>query len=155
MSSDTYINCRVDGGNSQTLTIKDIFDLFDNGSSIGVLSMVGKKEIDYASVNKVWKSGKKMTYVLKTRDSQIRLTKEHLVYIPKDKTYKSVMDITSEDSILVLKGKKLIIQKLMSDPEKYKVEEVYDIEVPDTENFIGNNVVSHNSRWFRYLYKSS
>lgn len=153
MSSDTFINCKINSKN-EILTIREIFDLFKSGKSISVMSLVNNKKVDYIPVGKVWSSGRKTTYILTTNDAQIRLTKEHLVYIPKENQYRPVMDITSEDSIYVFNGKKLVVQKLLLDPEKYKTEDVYDIEVPKTENFVGNNIVSHNSRWFRYLYKN-
>jgi hypothetical protein len=153
MASDTFINCKVNEGSRQNLTIEEIFNLFEMNNNIRVLSLKKNGKLDYISVGKVWKSGRKKTYVLKTNNAQIRLSKEHLVYIPRENNYKPVMDLTVNDSIYILKGKKMIEQKLLSIPEEYKVEDVFDIEVPETENFIGNNVVSHNSRWFRYLYK--
>jgi intein/homing endonuclease len=59
----------------------------------------------YASVGNVWKSGRKKTYVLKTNDAKIRLTAEHLVYIPQKNSYKPVMELTPKDNIYILKGK--------------------------------------------------
>ena len=152
LASDTIIKCLVNSAKKE-LTIKDMFCLFEAGNDIRVLSLIDDNEIDYSPISKIWESGQKLTCILKTKDAQIRLTKEHLVYLPEEKCYKPVMDITKQDKIYVLKDKKLVKQKLLSDPKEYKVEEVYDIEVPKTENFIGNNVVSHNSRFFRYMYK--
>lgn len=153
MSSDTCIKCKVDNKKAQNITIKDIFNIFEKGKDIKVLSLNNDK-MDYISVGKVWQSGIKKTYIIKAKDAQIRLTKEHMVYLPETKEYKPVMNLVAGDSIYVLKGKKLKAQKILFNPEPYNNEEVYDIEVPETENFIGNNIVSHNSRFFRYMYKT-
>ena len=153
MSSDTSISCKINNGDEQQLTILEIFKLFEDDNKISVLSLLDNWTLNYSNVEKVWFSGKKKTYILKTKSAQIRLTEEHLVYIPNDDKYKPVMELTSNDSIFVLVNNKLEEQNLLSKPEYYNEEEVYDIEVPETENFIGNNIVSHNSRWFRYLYK--
>jgi hypothetical protein len=153
LSSSTYISCKINNGDEEGLTIKEIFNLFSQGEDIKVLSLRDNNQLDYVSVSNVWDSGNKLTYVLKTEDAEIRLTEEHLVYMPRENKYKPVMNITEVDYIYILKGNKLVEQKLITNPEEYKIEEVYDIEVPETENFIGNNIVSHNSRWFRYLFK--
>jgi hypothetical protein len=74
--------------------------------------------------------------------------------MPNEGVYKPTELLNKGDEILVYKNGELVKEKLLSKPKAYKVEEVYDMEVPGTENFVGNNILSHNSRWFRYLYKS-
>ena len=153
MSSDTCINAKINNID-KNITIKELYKMYTNGDYIRVLSMLNGVP-EFVDINKIWESGIKQTYILKTKSSEIRLTKEHLVFMPDINSYKTVMDITKKDNILVLNDGKLEIQKLLDDPIKYKEEEVFDIEVPLTENFIGNNIVSHNSRFFRYMFKSN
>jgi len=154
MSSDTYINCKVDG-KEKGLSIENLFELFERDMLIEVLSMTGDDQINYSFVSKIWKSGKKLTYIIKTEENKIRLSEEHLVYMPDEEIYKPVKEIKKDDNILVLQDHSLVKEKLISNPELYEIEDVYDIEVPETENFIGNNIISHNSRWFRYLFKTN
>jgi len=152
LSEDTCIKYKI-GDEEFEKTVKEMFGAFEKGMSIEVLSMVDGGRIGYSGVKKIWKSGRKQTYVVRTKDASIRLTKEHLVYIPDEDDYRSVMSMVKSDRILVLKNNRLVKQELIEDPILYGKESVYDLEVPETGNFIGNNVVSHNSRWFRYLYK--
>lgn len=155
LAFDTLIDCKIDNDVKQFLTIKDLFSLFDNGKEISVLSNVGKNKVDYVSVGNIWNSGNKLTYFVRTKDTEIRATEEHLIYVVNKKKFVPVKEMSVEDYVLVLKNGKLIKQKLIADPEENCIEEVYDMEIPETENFIGNNIKLHNSRWFRYLYKTN
>ena len=153
MSRDTYINCEINN-RKQRLTIEEIFFIFESGEKIIRVQSILNNEVVYVNVGKVWKSGQKQTYIIDSGSEKIRLTNEHLVYIPHDNIYKPVQDLRIGDKIMTLSNDNLVVKELISNPKEYIIEEVYDIEVPLTENFIGNNIVSHNSRWFRYLYKS-
>jgi hypothetical protein len=151
-AATTYVSYKV-GKKEGSATIKDLFRLFEDGKKIRVLSD-DNGNLKYSLVKKIWQSGKKLTYNVNTIDANIRLTKEHLVYMPNEGVYKPTELLNKGDEILVYKNGELVKEKLLSKPKAYKVEEVYDMEVPGTENFVGNNILSHNSRWFRYLYKS-
>jgi len=153
MSSDTYIKCMIEKVIVET-TIEYLFDEFERGKEIKVLSMGENKEIVYSFVGKIWKSGQKLTYIVETEDYKIRLSEEHLVYLPSKNKYAATINLVSGDSVLVIKDNVLVAQKLITPPYPYEIEDVFDIEIPSVKNFIGNNIVSHNSRWFRYLYKS-
>jgi hypothetical protein len=152
MSSDTFIKCEI-RGERQLVTIKELYTISLN-KTINVESMKDG-EISFEVVEKVWKSGEKETYIVKTEYEEIRLTDEHLVYMPEKLGYINVGSMKKGDVIFVNRNGNLIKEKIISDPILYGIEEVYDIEVPSTENFIGNNIVSHNSRWFRYLFKTN
>ena len=152
MGSDTRIRFIIDG-KEDYLTIKEAYNLSLH-KKIRVESMDNDR-ILFEEVGKIWKSGNKDTYWVRTNHESIRLTLEHLVYLPTYKSFVNVGSLRKNDVVLVNRGGKLIESKLISDPVFYANEEVYDIEVPATENFVGNNIISHNSRWFRYLYKSS
>jgi len=152
MSSDTFINCRIEGKECG-LTIAELYGIFEKGESVEVLSMNSDLKIQQASVSKIWKSGKKLTYIVKAGEFQIRLSEDHLVYLPQNETYKPVSDLVGTERILVLEDDSLVEKQLDGKPYPYKTEQVFDIEVPSTENFVGNNIVSHNSRFFRYLFK--
>jgi len=151
MSSDTCIKCNIDGSIFES-TIYDLYKMFNNRKNIKVLSYKDGFET-FSQVSKIWKSGSKKTYIVKTANSEIRLSKDHLVYLPVQDKYKAVKFLKENDIILVNNSNGFMKEKLLFKPMAHKIEDVYDIEVPETENFIGNNVVSHNSRWFRYLYK--
>jgi hypothetical protein len=150
MSSDTYIRCMVNG-KVETLTIKSAYEIVSL-QSIQVESFKNGC-LSFENVSKIWMSGNKDTYLVKTNNESIRLTSEHLVYLPEKEKFINVGSMKKDDVLLVNKNGNLIQEKMVADPIFYSNEEVYDIEVPSTENFVGNNIVSHNSRWFRYLYK--
>jgi hypothetical protein len=151
MSADTYIKSRVNG-NEVELKIKDLFGLYERGEKIEVLSYFDD-ELNYFPINKIWYSGKKKTYSLIHGSGSIRLSEEHLVYDPVNKLYFPVKEYNNQ-SVLILQDNEMKISDLIEPPREYKLEDVYDIEVPISENFIGNNIVTHNSRWFRYMFKS-
>ena len=150
MSPDTSIKFLIDGVEN-ILTIKEAYAI-SLSKEILVQSMIGK-EIGFERVGKIWNSGVKETYIVETDMEAIRLTADHLVYMPNEKIFKPVSEIKKGDAVLSVRNNKLVISNILLDPVSYGQEEVYDIEVPSTENFIGNSIVSHNSRWFRYLYK--
>jgi len=151
MSFDTLIKCEVNG-DYQCKTVESLFDDFNSGKDIKVMAYNGG--LVMAEVSKIWDSGDKLTYILSTKHAYIRLTEEHLVYDAINNIYKPVKDFKRDDTILVNIDDSVIEEKLLSDPVEYEIERVYDIEVPSVNNFIGNGIVSHNSRFFRYLYKS-
>lgn len=150
MSSDTYIKCKVNNIEREE-TVKDLYSLFKNGNSIETLSMF-ENELSYFPVSRIWESGTKKTYKLNYSTGSIRLSEEHLVYNPSSNSYIPVKDMSGKD-IMVYNEGYLRTEILLNKPEEYGLENVFDIEVPIAQNFIGNNLISHNSRWFRYLYK--
>jgi hypothetical protein len=152
LSHSTKINYIIENC-VKNATISELFNIFSMGTNIKVESRNGE-DISFEDVEKIWKSGNKETYVVKTDEEEIRLTEEHLVYLPEQEKFINVGSIKKGDIVLVNRNGILLKEKLISDPLFYGIEAVYDIEVPSTENFIGNGIVSHNSRWFRYMYKS-
>ena len=150
MSSDTYIKSKVNNIEKE-LMIKDLFVSYKRGDKIEVLSMF-ENDLSYFPIRKIWKSGKKETYELKYKNGSIRLSKDHLVFNPDSQSYYPVSEI-AEKNVMIFSDGKLQVSELLSKPTLYGLEEVYDVEVPIAENFLGNNLITHNSRWFRYLFK--
>ena len=152
MSADTYIKAIVDDVEHYT-TIKNLYDYFVEGKNILVLSYADDKFI-YSKVGKIWESGKKLTYVVSDGINKLRLSEEHVVFTV-NRGYVCVRDLTSYDYLLVNVDGVPEPRKLIEDPVAHELEPVFDIEVPIVENFVGNNIVSHNSRFFRYLFKTN
>jgi intein/homing endonuclease len=151
-AASTYVDfiCEKTSG---TATIKDLYIMFESGKKLKVKSM-SNNVVSFEDVKKIWYSGEKLTYKVCSENHCLRLTEEHLVYMPEEGIYRPVKDLLKGNLIYVLNQNKFDKHALISDPIQYETEEVYDIEIPTTKNFIGNNIVSHNSRFFRYLYKS-
>jgi hypothetical protein len=151
VSSGTYINCRIEGEPLER-TVKDLYYHYEHGDFVEVLSMF-EDSLSYFPVSKIWESGRKTTYQLKHQEGTIRLSEDHLVYSPDDDSYLPVKMMHGK-RVMILSNDELKIVDLLEPISVYGEEEVFDLEVPIAENFIGNNTVTHNSRWFRYLYKS-
>jgi hypothetical protein len=151
LSSTTYVNYIVDESRHVD-TIENIFKLYESGKEIFVLSMINDR-IAYSKVSKIWDSGIKQTYILKTKHNEIAASDEHLVYLPREKTYKPLRVITKDDYVFEMIDDQLVESPLLKNPIANKEERVFDIEVPESQNVIANNTVVHNSRWFRYMYK--
>jgi glucosamine--fructose-6-phosphate aminotransferase (isomerizing) len=94
-------------------------------------------------------------YLIKTPFSEFRATGEHRVFVYDSGKIreKRIRELSGKESIAVLarRSKKtqapirwtsFSIKRVKSD-----VEYVYDLEVEQDHNFIGNLVVQHNSRW--------
>lgn len=152
MSADTCIKCKM-GNVIADMMIEEMLSVFEAGDEISALSNKNGNVV-FSPISMIWRSGKKLTYTLETIEKSIRLSEEHLVYLPNNESYVPTKNLKQGDTILVLKDNLLIPSRLTRSPSPYQVEEVFDIEIPKTENFIGNDIVSHNSRWFRYLYKA-
>ena len=154
MASDTLIKSTVDGA-LKSLTISDLYNFFVDGSTVTVASMMADDTIGFAPVSRIWESGEKQTFVIKCSDKSIRLSAEHLVCLPLVNEYRAVKDLVVGDSLMIENNGVLEAAEISELPAPYKTEQVFDIEVPSSENFIGNGIVSHNSRWFRLLFKGS
>jgi hypothetical protein len=153
MSGDTYIICRLNGV-EQLLTIREAYTQHSLGIPVEAVSMVNGAP-DFANVKHIWKSGIKPTYLLKCDKNEVRLTAEHLVYVSSKGTYLQTSELRAGDVLLTYHKGKLTEHRLERSPFFFATEQVYDAEVPSAGNLIGNRIVMHNSRWFRYLYKAS
>ena len=153
LSSTTYISFTIENKTHKD-TIENIFKLFEMGKEIYVLSMLNEKII-YSKVSKIWDSGIKQTYILKTKNNELKASAEHLIYLPKENIYKPIQEIIKGNYVCEMVDGQLKDAVLLANPIPNKEEKVYDIEVPDSQNVIANNMVCHNSRWFRYLYKTN
>jgi hypothetical protein len=151
LSSTTCIICKIDG----IQYYKTISELYQTSTEkqISVLSL-SKNGMTFAPVSKIWKSGRKMTFVLAANGKSLRVSKEHLVFMPDSQDYKPVFMLHKGDKVLTVDGGEKIVARLDYDPLPYAEEDVYDMEVPSSGNMVSNGIVTHNSRWFRYLYHS-
>jgi hypothetical protein len=152
LSPDTCINCKIDG-HFDVKTIAELW-LIIGYKTIEVASMVRGK-LGYTKASTIWRSGKKTTIVLSANGNTLRVSPEHLVFVPDAYDYWPAYALRKGTSVLVSNGKELSVARLAFDPLPYAIEEVYDIEVPSSGNLVTNNIVTHNSRWFRYMYKGS
>lgn len=152
MSADTYINALVNKIECY-VTIKHLYKDFIDGNNVSVLSYVDDKFI-YSDVSKIWESGDKLTYIVSDGFNKLRLSEDHIIFTT-NRGYICVKDLELDDYLLINNNGVPESRKLIEKPTMHEVESVFDIEVPIAENFIGNNIVSHNSRWFRYLFKQN
>ena len=155
LSSGTYIKCRINRTKEKILAAKDIFELLKSRNFIEVMSMFENSYLDYTPIKLMWKSGKKITYNIPTRKNNCKLSSEHLVYDASQETYKPVKNFIKGDAIYSSNNNKLSRQIVTGKPYPIDYEDVYDLEIPKTGNLIADEIVSHNSRWFRYLFKSN
>jgi len=151
MSSDTCLKGLVENRFFEG-TVKDFYDFFVEGKEIDIASHFEGK-IVLQKISKIWESGEKNTIEIKTENNVVRLTKEHEIYLPLKDIYIPVSDLRLDDSLLVDSEGQLKTEKIKS-LKQWGFEKTFDVEVPNTENLLTNNIVSHNSRWFRYLFKS-
>jgi len=153
-SSDTCITYRT-GGIVSNKTISEIYNVVNSGKHVEVLSMNRQGDVVFSKAEKIWKSGIKLTYLVATETRVIRLSEDHLVFNPTSSLYIPVKHLDRDRKVVLLEASGGVkIEKLVHAPIPYRYEPTYDIEVPDSENFFGNEILSHNSRWFRYLYKA-
>jgi hypothetical protein len=152
LSSDACISCKIDGKYEQK-TIAEMYKL-SSDKTVEVMSMI-KNRIGFAQVSKVWKSGKKPTFVLMAGGYSLRVSREHLVFVPEANDYWPTYALRKGMNILVDHQGVLREVPLEETPVFFGEEDVYDIEVPASKNLLTNGIVTHNSRWFRYMYKGS
>jgi len=150
LSSSTYISSLVNKVECY-VTVKELYKEFSEGNDVSVLSYVDGEFI-YSNVSKIWESGEKLTYVVSDGVNELRLSEEHIVFTT-NRGYICVKDLALDDYLLINNNWVPESRKLIGKPIVYEVESVFDIEVPTAQNFVGNNIVSHNSRWFRYMFK--
>jgi hypothetical protein len=151
LSSGSYINSSIDGRIAR-LPVEVLCSMFQSGRNIQVESNINGS-IGMSPVSMIWRSGVKQTMYVKTGTSVARLSNEHLVFMPQMNDYVPVMHLNKGDKVLVNDGCHLRETALIERPSVAIVEPTYDIEVPETQNLVADNMVSHNSRWYRYMYK--
>ena len=151
LSSTTYVSCRVNGI-KKVMTIAELYTM-PASNAIEVLSMV-KDKLGFSQVSKVWKSGKKLTFALMAGGHSLRVSRDHLVFVPEANDYWPAYALRKGTNVLVEDNGVFRMARLEENPIAYQEEDVYDIEVPSSRNLLTNGIVTHNSRWFRYMYKS-
>lgn len=130
----------------------------DTGERIPIKNLVGKINIPILSldknlktiktkISKVFNSGRKMTYELKTRSGfKINASANHPFY--KLEGWQELSQLKTGDFIATPRkmeeGSDIYWDEIIS-ITPLKIEEVYDATVPETHNFIANNIIIHNS----------
>lgn len=151
--ASTYGVFSIDGSSPMGLEMKDIYGIGKTPHSISVLSTCKKTgNIVFAPVTKIWQSGYKKPYEIKTKlGYSLACSDEHLVFA--NGKYTPLMYLKQGDVVLVYDGGKIIKDTIIKIKEYRRKEMMYDIEVKSTANLFTNGIKTHNSRWFRYLFK--
>jgi len=135
----------------EKLSIKEAFDIFNTGKKMYVISHKNGSII-YSLIGKVFKSGIKKMYILKTENGlTIKSSKEHLFYVNGE--YLPLEDIRIGDNLLSCVNNEIKEDRVKNIIETGEETEMYDIDVPYHRNLFIEGINCHNSRWFRYLYK--
>ena len=138
----------------RTCTIKEAYDLFHSGENLKVQSQDEKGELVFAKVEYIFTSGEKEIYTLITEKGlSIDSSKEHLFYA--NEQYLPLEQITIGDSLVICQNEELSEDKVKQIIKTNKTVEMYDMDVPSTQNLFANGIKCHNSRWFRMLFSTN
>ena len=139
--------------NVYTVTIKELYKMFHSGHKIKVLSQddsTGK--IVFSPINYVWDSGIKDVYEIETEnDLSVRSSLEHNFYV--NGRYLSLEQMKKGDSLITYSDNKYEQSTVKSIKKLQNRSRLYDLEVEGTANLFADGIKSHNSRWFRQLFK--
>jgi len=142
--------------------VGDSYVLLSDGRHEKIKNLVGKKP-NVVTINKkykfsnckairVWKKGKKETFKISTElNYQITVTKSH-PFLTDNRGWVRLKDLSIGDRIATINFEEhenpmdsslafLKIRKI----EKNGIQDVYDMEIPENNNFIANNICVHNS----------
>ncbi|MFW6130475.1 MAG: Hint domain-containing protein, partial [Atribacterota bacterium] len=135
------------------LSIRDAFVMHEEVEEMRILSQDESGEVVFAKVDKIFTSGQKRIYRLKTKKGfEIDASKDHLFFINDD--YIPLSEIKIGDNCVCYDGKKIVEDKIFKIIKTEEFIEMYDMDVPSTRNLFMNGIKCHNSRWFRYLFSS-
>lgn len=143
----TYNNLYI-----QEIDLDTLYEKHVQNQKILIQTQLPDESIGFALISKMWESGTKEVFILATESSSIEASNDHLFYIV-GKGYVPLKYIVNGDTVLLAETNRVIEEQVKY--IKYNGEKrTYDIEVPMTENLFANKIKCHNSRWFRYLFKS-
>ncbi len=150
LSGDTLI-IRADTG--EMICIKDLVDQ----TNIPVYSLEKNLKLKVMKISKIFSSGKKMVYELKTKSGfRIKASVNH-PFLKMDGWFRLDQLVPGD---YIATSKKFFSQSSKNDKnlsqsdifwdeiisiKPLQVEEVYDATVPGTHNFLANNIIVHNS----------
>jgi len=137
------------------LEMDSIFDLFNAGSDISLLSQYDETgDSVFAPIGHIWRTGKKTIISVETENGyKVDSSDEHLFYV--NGSYLPAFKIQTGDYLTCFNGKSIEAQKVKFINRRRVKTEMLDIEMPLTSNFFANGIKCHNSRWFRYLFSGS
>jgi hypothetical protein len=138
-------------GERKTLTIEEAFGIISSGSELLVgCNLNGKYGL--SRVSKIWKTGRKQSLRIESSNGKlVHCSQDHLVF--SSGIYVPAKSLVVGDELRVRDGRRIGSAVITSIDLEAPVP-MYDMEVPDAENFFCNGIQCHNSRWFRYLYSS-
>lgn len=136
----------------EEVSIEKLYQIGKHYNNIYVLSSSrNNEELVYAPVRKIWVSGYKNVYEVKTRSGySVACSDEHLFFA--NGKYMPVRDLKEGDTIYIHDGNKISHDKIKSIKSYRRKEKMYDLEVGYTNNLFTNGIKTHNSRWFKYLF---
>lgn len=136
-----------------TTTVKEAYDLFENGKNIQVYSHRSDGTIGLEPISKIWQSGMKEVYEVTTYNGHyVQASEDHLFFVV-DKGYLPLKELKIDDQLLTLSESNELEASTIEEITFVGEVETFDIEVPTSENLFANGIKCHNSRWFRYLFK--
>jgi len=146
-------NKLISGEDVKTHTIREIYELFNNGFDIEVLSQSDLTgNLIFSPINYIWESGIKTIYNLKTSNGySVKASDEHLFFINGE--YIPLRDIKIGDEIITCDNHNWEYSTVKSINQFKRKINMYDLEVFGTANLFANGIKCHNSRWFRMLFK--
>jgi len=159
LCADTTAFCSISKGfpeinNIDVYTLTEIYKAFNEGMCIQILShndFTGN--MVFAPVNYIWRSGEKSVYSLKTRHGyNVGASDEHLFFV--NGRYIPLMEVVEGDSVMLCDNHRIESDRVKSITKLRRKEVMYDLEISGTNNLFANGIKCHNSRWFRYLFKS-
>ena len=134
------------------LTLSEAFEM----TSMGIDLMVRcdlNGELGFSGVSKIWKTSKKHPLRIESSSGgMIKCSLDHLVF--SSGAYVPAGKLSVGDELTVRDGRRMRASRIISIDLESKPIQMYDMEVPDSENFFCNGIKCHNSRWFRYMYSS-
>jgi hypothetical protein len=110
--------------------------------------------LHFSEASKIWKTSEKDAYEIRTeREKSIVASEDHLFLV--EDAYIPVSEMKIGDSLTTVSSFELSSDSVVSIEKLPKRVPMFDIEVPETGNLIANDIVCHNSRWFRYLFSTN
>jgi len=134
----TYGNMNVSELHMLSRTKKPLFVLSN--------TLIGNK---FARVGNVWETGIKRIFRLETTEGRmLEASEKHLIF--SNGAYKPLSVLNKGENLITTEG----LDRIKRIVRTKRFIQMYDMEVPSTQNLFANGIQCHNSRsrWFRYLF---
>ncbi len=105
------------------------------------------KKIVNAVCKRIFSRKAERAYNIRTKNSDITVTPEHLFFVSLNEETKAAEYLKVDDFVLLFDGKNIKKERIISKKEIRKPKGLfYDMEIPEYQNFIANNIILHNSQ---------